>query len=304
MANTAGNDIFGVDFTAFLPEALKHDPKMIALATALAEQMMAAGGLVEDVLIYSRIDELPEELVDILAYDLHVDWYEYSYPLNIKRDILKNSVKVHKKMGTKYAIEKALGGLYPKSEVEEWFDYGGHPHHFRIVCDVTSERIMASYEQIVNAVKMYKRLSSRMEEVTYQCRIYSTITTHTDCYKYNAPLTGKLEAGTHPQRNKRGKQAASAYIVGTDIAGFVFTSPQAGTKPERNVVFRATAAQIDAETALNAFRYTNIPTGKIKAGETPQRNQKGQTESESIQSEIETAGFVHQSKLCGSLRKL
>lgn len=337
MVDTKGNDIYSVDFTEFLPEALKYDPKMIALASALAEHMMAASGLIENVLIYSRIDELPEELVDILAYDLHVDWYDYSYPLKVKRDILKNSVKVHKKMGTKYAIEKALGGLFPQSEIEEWFEYGGAPHHFRIVCDVTSERIMASYQQIVNAVKMYKRLSSHMEEVTYQCRIYSTIKTHTDCYLYKNPLTGKLAAGTYPQRNRRGGQAASAFVVGTEAAGFIFTSPQAGTMPERNVVFRGTATQIDAETALNSFRYRNIPTGRTKAGETPQRSRRGQnaaggviledtaeeflfsvpvagtvperntvhrTESGAITNTVEATGFLHNNKLCGSTRKL
>lgn len=84
----------------------------------------------DTVLIYSRFDELPEELVDILAYDMHVDWYDYNYPLEAKRDLVKNSVKVHKKMGTKYAIETALGSLFPESEVEEWFQYEENPDTF------------------------------------------------------------------------------------------------------------------------------------------------------------------------------
>ena len=43
--------------------------------------------------------KLSEELIDILAYDMHVDWYDYSYPVDMKREIVKNSVKVHKKNG-------------------------------------------------------------------------------------------------------------------------------------------------------------------------------------------------------------
>ena len=128
-----GRDIYSVNFADYLPETLKRDPKMKALAAAVTEQMLGVSGEIDNVLIYSRIDELPEELIDILAFDMHVDWYDYSYPLAAKRDILKNSVKVHKKMGTKYAIEKGLSGLYPISEVEEWFEYGGQPHHFHIV---------------------------------------------------------------------------------------------------------------------------------------------------------------------------
>ncbi len=77
-------------------KALKKDPKMVALANATAAALLDTSGIMNSVLIYSRFDELPEELVDILAYDLHVDWYDYNYPLEAKRDLVKNSVKVHK----------------------------------------------------------------------------------------------------------------------------------------------------------------------------------------------------------------
>ena len=136
--------LYDSDFVKYLPQPLTHDPKMIALAKAAAKELLEVSGAVEDVLIYSRIDELPEELIDILAYDMHVDWYDFSYPLAAKRDLLKSSVRVHKKMGTKYAVEKALSALYPESEVEEWFEYEGEPGHFHIVCDVTDSRITAS----------------------------------------------------------------------------------------------------------------------------------------------------------------
>ena len=127
------NDIFTMDYSTLLPSALTHDPKMVALARTLAAQLLDISGHINDVLIYSNFDHLPEDLVDILAYDMHVDWYEYSYPLTVKRNLVRDSVKVHKKMGTKYAVETALGGLWPKSEVEEWYQYGGEPHHFRSV---------------------------------------------------------------------------------------------------------------------------------------------------------------------------
>ena len=99
-----GNDIYSTKFSDYLPGALKKDPKIKSLAEAVTEQLLEVSDSMELVLIYSRIDELPEDLVDILAYDMHIDWYDYSYPLEAKRDMLKNSIKVHKKMGTKYAV--------------------------------------------------------------------------------------------------------------------------------------------------------------------------------------------------------
>ena len=277
-----GKDIYTVDFAEYLPGPLKRDPKMKALAAAVTNEMLDASGEIEKVLIYSRINELPEELVDILAYDMHVDWYDYNYPLEAKRDLVKNSVKVHKKMGTKYAIETALGSLFPDSEVEEWFQYEGEPGHFHIVLDVTDQKITADYAAIIRAVKMYKRLSAHMDELTYQGSVHGVIYTHGEWFKYNTPLTGRLEAGTYPQRNTKGGQSIETVIVGTDAAGFIFTAPAAGTKPYRNTIFANQTTHIDTETALNVFGYTNTPAGRIKAGEAPQRNTRGQTDGAAV----------------------
>ena len=292
--------IYESDFTRYLPQPLTHDPKMVALAKAAADELLKVSGAVENVLIYSRIDELPEELVDILAYDMHVDWYDFSYPLAAKRELLKSSVRVHKKMGTKYAIEKALSALYPESEVEEWFEYEGEPGHFHIVCDVTNSRITASYADIVRAVRLYKRLSAHMDEVVYQAHVHCEIHTHTDFFLYHVPMTGKLKAGTHPQRNRRGVNYGSSIVVGTEAAGFIFVNPAAGTIPERSTVFHGRMTQIDAETALNVFRYRNIPAGEINAGEAPQRSYRGGSAGAVMEAAGETAAFRFTSPATGT----
>ncbi len=286
----AGRDIYTVNFADYLPGALKQDPKIKAIAEAVTKEALTVSGEIENVLIYSRIDELPEALVDILAYDMHVDWYDYSFPLKVKRDILKSSVKVHKKMGTKYAVEKALGALYPQSEVEEWYQYEGEPHHFHIVCDVTENRVTASFQEIINAVMMYKRLSSHLDEVVYQASVGIRVETHTDFFLYKNPATGSLLAGTYPQRIRRGVQAGSVIVVGTDAAGFIFLPTQAGTYPYRNTIFRHTGAQIDVETALKAYGYRNTPAGQINAGEEPQRSHRGAETGAGIETRTEAEG--------------
>jgi hypothetical protein len=157
---------------------------------------------------------------------------------------------------------------------------------------VTEDTITASYENIVNAVKMYKRLSAHMEEVTYQARIYCTIYTNTDYWLYKTPMTGKRITGTYPQRNRKGRQFENRFVVGTEKAGFIFNVPAAATQPERNTIFRNSDTQIDAITGLNAFKYRNTPTGKINAGETPQRNYKGQQASGGIKLQDMAEGFA------------
>lgn len=295
------SDIYSTDLLQFLPGALKHDEKMVALARGLADELLGVSGSIKDVLIYSRIDELPEELVDILAYDMHVDWYDYSYPIEAKRNILRDSVKVHKKMGTKYAIEKALGGIYPYSEVEEWFDYEGQPHHFQVICDVTNQHITASYQQIVQAIRMYKRLSSWLDGVVYQSSVSVNVGTHADYFIYDTPMTGQIRTGTYPQRNVQAGIADATVIVGTEQAGFIFTSTQCGTAPERNIVFNQSIAHMNAETALEMLNYSSPQTGKISAGTYPQRSRRAGIENDELKLNVSTEAIIYQTEQTGTI---
>ena len=159
------NDIYQIDFTQIFPTALQHDPKMIALAKSLTAELLTVSGHMEDVLIYSRIDQLPEELVDILAYDMHVDWYSYEDPLAVKRRTLKDSVKVHKHMGTKYAVETASPGVFPGGAVQEWFDYAGEPHHFRITIPLPGGITPEVLDDLKRRIWHVKRLSSWLDTI-------------------------------------------------------------------------------------------------------------------------------------------
>ena len=161
--------IYNADYSECLPEALKKDPKMVALANATAAALLDTSGIMNSVLIYSRFDELPEELVDILAYDLHVDWYDYSYPIEVKRRTIRDSIQVHRRLGTKYAVEKALGAVYPGTKVEEWFEYGGDPYKFRVVIGATEAGITADRQAaVLDRVRFYKNLRSHLEAISYQ----------------------------------------------------------------------------------------------------------------------------------------
>lgn len=163
------NDIYSIDFTRSLPPPLRNDPNMYALARAIAEELQATAKQIKKNIIYARIDELDEQTLDILAYDLHVDWYDYSYPLEVKRQTIKDSVKVHRKLGTKYAMETALGAVFPGTRVEEWFEYGGEPYMFKVIIGATETGISADRQAaVLERVRFYKNLRSHLEAISYR----------------------------------------------------------------------------------------------------------------------------------------
>ena len=265
------NTIYGIDLTRALPPTLKNDEDMLALARVIGAELQETGRLIRQNIIYPRIDELPENVLDILAYDLHVDWYDFDYPIEAKRGVIKDSVKVHKRLGTVYATLTALRSVYPNSEIEEWFDYGGEPFLFRVVIDVTRAKAPAEYFQIKRAIDAYKRLTAHMESLIYQCRIDIEIAIETRWWWLSAHRTGKALCGTYPQRNTRGALASAVIAAQPEAGGFGFSSTPAGTAPQRSTVAALRTGQIEAHSSAEGFGYTVTPAGPEKAGTAPQR---------------------------------
>ena len=163
------SDIYSVDFTRSLPTTLKDDPEINALGRAIAEQLQITARQIRQNIIYARIDELDEQTLDILAYDLHVDWYDHSYPIEVKRQTIKDSVKIHRRLGTKYAVETALGAVFPGTRVEEWFEYDGDPYTFRVIINATENGVTAAQQAaVLERVIFYKNLRSHLEAVRFK----------------------------------------------------------------------------------------------------------------------------------------
>lgn len=184
--------IYDSDFVKYLPQPLTHDPKMIALAHIVEKELLEVSRLAKTVLVYQGIDELPEELLDILAYDLHVDWYDYTYTLDTKRNVLKSSMGIHKKMGTKYAVEKALSAVYKTAAVAEWFDYGGKPYHFKVTVDIGNMGLSAeTTRQIEEKMWFYKNLRSYCDGIFYAISIKRAEVRSAGVHKLGARLKVK-----------------------------------------------------------------------------------------------------------------
>lgn len=153
---------------ASLPAVLANDENMAALASAVAEVLAARVDEIGRVSIYAQIDKLPNELLDILAYDFKVDWWDANYTLEEKRQTLKDSWNVHRRLGTKAAVVMAISAIYPDTQVSEWWEYGGDPYHFKLLIDATFENVdPAQHQRVLDRVAFYKNLRSVLDEVEY-----------------------------------------------------------------------------------------------------------------------------------------
>lgn len=298
------NRIQDADFYSTFPPALKQDEKMAVLGRIIADELHTTVEQIQKNIIYANIENLSETWLDTLAYDLHVDWYDYDYPVAAKRAIIRDSVRVHQKLGTKAAVEMALGGIHPKSEIEEWFEYGGSPYRFRIVLDTTESRVAADYDEIVKTVDIYKRLTAHLDGLYYQGSVVLSVLAQTEYYLFQAPMTGQIKTGTEPRENTVGAATAPVIDVLARAAGYRADYTPAGTKPRANIMFSMEDAVIVSESDTAPYCYANRYTGTLKTGTEPNRNIEGSAEKKGLAAVIKSEKYEYQIKRCGSRSKL
>ena len=151
-------------FADLLPGSIKDDPVVRDAAEALDAEVRAVTGLVPLTLLFSRMDELEEPVLSLLAHQLHVDFWESGWSLEVKREVLKGSTRWHKYKGTRFAVESLLQAMGYDAGVEESVEYGGDPYRFRV--SVSGRMAVAGdYAGVMRAVQASKNVRSHLDAI-------------------------------------------------------------------------------------------------------------------------------------------
>ena len=105
----------------------------------------------------------PENTLPWLAWALSVDEWSSDWSVETKRKVIANSVELHRKKGTRGAIDLALSGINIETEITEWFEQipKGAPGTFDIAAFVSDRGINeALYYEIKAAVDAAKNVRS------------------------------------------------------------------------------------------------------------------------------------------------
>lgn len=115
-----------------LPQNLLRDEKIKAAAQALDAELQKITEATKEALLLPRLSELSEAVIDLLAWQWHVDFYEPTLGIGVKRRLVRESIAMHRIKGTKAAVELALRMTRHTGDVIEWFEYGGKPYCFQV----------------------------------------------------------------------------------------------------------------------------------------------------------------------------
>lgn len=151
-----------------LPSSIDAEP-----ITSLAQVTDVELGKINTdlLLIYPAIDSLNEQLIDYLAVQMHVDEYDDTENLDVKRQQIKQSFLLHRLKGTKYAVQKAVSTVYQSAKVEEWPEYSGEPYHFRVTGITAPMNETKTINKLVRLINAYKNTRSWLDYVQFN-RMY------------------------------------------------------------------------------------------------------------------------------------
>lgn len=134
--------------------AFKNDPRVQALSLTLRDGTRLLSDYTKRAYVYALIDQLEEPVLDLLATELKAQFYDTSYSIEIKRDLLKNANRWHMIAGTRPAVEELARSIFGECEVYEWFEYDGKPYHFEVITNAYADpQIIEKFNEILQNVK-------------------------------------------------------------------------------------------------------------------------------------------------------
>ena len=123
-----------VRLSDLLPDSIAQDDNVRHSAEALDKQLLDMTSAVDLPSIYVSIDKLTSTQLDHVAYGWDASVWRDSWPVALKRSVLKNVVREKRKKGTLRAVKDAVSSIGSAATIKEWWQQEpkGTPHTFEI----------------------------------------------------------------------------------------------------------------------------------------------------------------------------
>lgn len=177
-----------VDIRRLLPTFLLQDKNGYAMAKALEAGMQKYCEItsvgIDTVL---DVDKMPEWRLDEMAWETSC-LYDYAAGIEEKRAWIRNAARNYSQYGTKAAIVNYLSGLFEYVTVEENWEYGGSPFHFRVNVNVPPTEETERWAQ--SAIERVKNVRSVLDDIQLHVSATLEITPETENGSFYYPFPG------------------------------------------------------------------------------------------------------------------
>ena len=235
--------------TDLLSNSLRHNPETIAIAYAVLQEKLRILALAERTRLMAAVDSLEERILDYLAVELRTPAYEDSLPLETKRTLIKGTLPYYASLGTPAAVDWVIKAVFGNGGIDEWFNYGGEPHHFQVNIPIAGMITPKMMEELRRMIASVKRLTSWLDSIITYLELDGKV--------YITPFLGKpMPITTLPTLEP---VFPGNLVHLTPVLG---DGPQSTTLPTLEPVFATAAIFSRASAALQSVTETALPALK------------------------------------------
>lgn len=151
-------NIYDVDLKKLISYGLLQDNHMQQLCDSVNLELRSLMNDSKFAKSSYDVDNASENILQHIAWQLNSELFFVGKTLADKRKLVKEAIRLHRKKGTKYAVEHAIQLILPNAKVEEWFEYSGEPYHFRVIN--TEKRSLREILTVISLINIMKSLRS------------------------------------------------------------------------------------------------------------------------------------------------
>lgn len=158
-------NLYDSNIENILPEALAEKPSVKALGYAISQAIQRFYAYSSNTMLFSAIDNMPENIVDLLALELNTQYYDVALPLDIKRNLVKNTFLWYRHSGTAGALTELVNTVFGEGEVIEWWQDNSEPYTFKI--RTASPIVVNAVEEFNKMIKNVINIRSHLTSIEF-----------------------------------------------------------------------------------------------------------------------------------------
>ena len=160
-----------------IPQSISQDKTIKDLCKVIDEEILPIAAGPKKALVYSQIDTLPIEIIDLLAWQFHVDVYDIATDDAAKRQAVKDAIRNHRYKGTPWALKQAIRRVLPDGNITEWQEYSGKPYYFKVTTDeglTSAKQLQDMLRVIADSKNVRSWLDGIMQTISGHGIIYTS----------------------------------------------------------------------------------------------------------------------------------
>jgi len=154
-----------IDLERLLPAFMRRDEGNLALASAASDALRLLAREISKLSTWDALGMLATEELDALAEELHVLWYDKAFSDDQKRALLLASDQVYRRLGTVKAVRDVVTSVFGEATIEEFYQYGGRPHYFRINVANAATLSAENEAKLLRMLEHVKRKSQWLDSI-------------------------------------------------------------------------------------------------------------------------------------------